>query len=350
MEMVAASSLGKRFGSDSLKRVSWHQRSSKTFSQRSFATLPPHKANVVVVGGGIIGTSCAYHLGKLGVHDVLLLEQSRLTSGTTWHAAGLVNTFGSMSETSIRMRQYTKELYSTILPAETDGDDCGFRAVGFIELACDPDRLYAYRKVAAFNRYLGVDVQEITPARVQELFPLCDITDVLAGFYVPTDGRVNPVDATMALKKAATKLYGVQVFENARVERVVKSDDSIHYQNNNNHNHVLPHVTGVQLEGGHEIEATTVVNCAGMWARALGETVGVNSIPNQAAEHYYAITDAIPEVDPSWPVIEDSSKCVYIRPEGAGLLVGLFEWDGASHFVDHDIPSDFSFGELDPVC
>lgn len=294
---------------------------------------------MVVVGGGIIGTSVAYHLGKLGVENVVLLEQSRLTSGTTWHAAGLVNTFGSMSETSTRMRQYTKELYSTILPEET-GDDCGFRPVGFIELACDRDRLYAYRKVAAFNRYLGVPVEEISPARVKDFFPLCDTTDVLAGFHVPTDGRVNPVDATMALKKAATQLYGVKVFENAKVERVVKSD-SLHHD-------VLPHVTGVVLEGGHEIEAATVVNCAGMWARELAETAG-QTLPNQAAEHYYVLTDAMPEVDPSWPVIEDSSKCVYVRPEGTGLLVGLFEWEGAAHFVDDTIPKDFSFGVLDPV-
>ena len=236
------------------------------------------------------------------------------------------------------MRQYTRDLYATILPDET-GDDCGFRPVGFIELACDADRLYSYRKVAAFNRYLGVDVREITPAQVRDLFPLCDTTDVLAGFHVATDGRVNPVDATMALKKAATQLYGVQVYENARVERVVKD-----YSNHQ----ALPHVTGVQLENGHEIEASVVVNCAGMWARTLGETCGVDNIPNQAAEHYYVLTDAMPDVDPSWPVIEDSSKCVYIRPEGAGLLVGLFEWDGAAWNADDAIPKDFSFGQLDP--
>ncbi|CAB9516415.1 methylaminobutanoate oxidase [Seminavis robusta] len=310
-------------------------------SERQFSTLkkiPPSQANVVVVGGGIIGTSVAYHLGKSGVADVILLEQDALTSGTTWHAAGLVNTFGSMSETSINMRRYTRDLYANILPEETD-QDAGFRDVGFIELACDPDRLYYYRKVAAFNRYLGVDVREISPEQVKELFPLCETSDVLAGFHVPTDGRVNPVDATMALKKAATKLYGVEVFEKSRVARVAKD-----YSRGS----VLPHVTGVELESGHEIQANVVVNCAGMWARTLGESCGVDTIPNQAAEHYYVITDAMPEVDPSWPVIEDSSKCVYIRPEGAGLLVGLFEWDGASWNSDKDIPKDFSFGQLDP--
>lgn len=243
-----------------------------------------------------------------------------------------------MSETSINFRRYTRDLYADILPEET-GDDTGFRPVGFVELACDADRLFYYRKVAAFNRYLGVDVQEIPPDRVKQLFPLCDTSDVLAGFHVASDGRVNPVDATMALKKAASKLYGVEIYEHARVKRVMKDYSR---------NEILPHVTGVQLEDGHEIEAATVVNCAGMWARALGETCGVHTIPNQAAEHYYIITGAMPDVDPSWPVIEDSSRCTYIRPEGAGLLVGLFEWEGASWNAENDVPSDFTFGQLEP--
>jgi len=315
---------------------------TKKESAKKNKSLPTH-ANVVVVGGGIIGTSVAYHLGKLGVKDVVLLEQSQLTSGTTWHAAGLVNTFGSMSETSIAMRKYTRDLYANILPRELgeegNSDITGFRPVGFIELAADADRLYYYRKVAALNRHWGVDVREITPKEVHDLFPLCETKDILAGFYVPTDGRVNPVDATMALKKVATQLYGINVHENARVAQVTKD-----YSNQD----LLPFVTGVQLENGHDIQANVVVNCAGMWARALGETCGVATIPNQAAEHYYVLTDAMPEVDRSWPVIEDSSKCTYIRPEGAGLLVGLFEWDGASWHGDGAIPKDFSFGSLDP--
>src|SRR5215470_17479809 len=130
----------------------------------------PQRARVVIVGGGIIGTSVAYHLAHLGVSDVVLLERDRLTSGTTWHAAGLMVTFGSMSETSTRMRQYTRDLY-TRLEAET-GLATGFRPVGFIEVAADPDRLEEYRRVAAFNRHCGVDVQEISPSVVKELFPI----------------------------------------------------------------------------------------------------------------------------------------------------------------------------------
>lgn len=279
----------------------------------------------------------AYHLSKLHVPNVILLERDKLTSGTTWHAAGLINTFGSLSSTSTAMRSYTKRLYADILPDET-GLSCGFMDVGFIELACDVDRLHQYRRVAAFNRSCGVDVKEITPQEVKERFPLCETNDVLAGFYVDSDGRANPYDATMALAKGARQ-NGVCIFEGSgvSVDSVTTSKDDGAY---------LPKVTGVKLSNGEWIAANTVVNCAGMWARQLGERNGV-CIPNQAAEHYYLITDPIEEVDPTWPVIEDSSKCMYVRPEGGGLMIGLFEWMGAPWNVNN-IPRDFSFGEITP--
>jgi glycine cleavage system aminomethyltransferase T/glycine/D-amino acid oxidase-like deaminating enzyme len=231
--------------------------------------------------------------------------------------------------------QYTKNLYANILPEET-GSETGYYPVGFIELACDEDRLFYYRKVAAFNRLCGVNVDELSPHKVKDLFPLCDTRDVLSGFYVKDDGRVNPYDATMALAKGARQ-RGVKIREGVSVTGVLrqKTTDS-----------VIPKVSGVVLDDGSTIDANIVVNCAGMWARQLGELSGV-TIPNQAAEHYYFLTDAMPEVDPSWPVIEDSSKCVYIRPEGAGLMYGLFEWEGAS-WNENGIPQDFSFGEIEP--
>src|SRR3954469_11380160 len=160
----------------------------------------PQRARVVVIGGGVIGTSVAYHLAHLG-EDVLLLERDRLTSGTTWHAAGLMVTFGSTSETSTEMRKYTRDLYSR-LEAET-GLATGFKPVGFIEVAADADRLEEYRRVSSFNRFCGVDVQEISPSQVKELFPLARVDDILAGFYVKEDGIVNPVDCTMAMGKGA---------------------------------------------------------------------------------------------------------------------------------------------------
>ena len=164
-------------------------------------TSVPQRARVVVIGGGVIGTSVAYHLAALGWTDIVLLERDRLTSGTTWHAAGLMVTFGSLSETSTEMRKYTRDLYAR-LEAET-GQSTGLKQVGFIEVAPDPDRLEEYRRVSAFNRLCGVDVQEISPGEVKEMFPLARTDDLLAGFYVADDGRANPVDVTMALAKGA---------------------------------------------------------------------------------------------------------------------------------------------------
>lgn len=295
----------------------------------------PDEANVVIIGGGIIGASVAYHLGKLKVPNVVLVERDQLTSGTTWHAAGLINTFGSLSSTSTSMRMYSKELYRTVLPQET-GMETGYMPVGFIELACDEDRLHYYRRVAAFNRLCGIQVEELTPIQVKEKFPLCDTGKVLAGFYVSDDGRVNPYEATMALAKGA-RMRGVEIHQGVSVAGVTKEW---------NNGSVLPKVTGVILDDGHVIKAKSIVNCAGMWARQLGELCGVN-IPNQAAEHYYLLTDDMSQVDPSWPVIEDSSRCVYVRPEGGGLMLGLFEWEGAT-WKAKQIPETFSFGEIEP--
>src|SRR5918999_1904209 len=161
----------------------------------------PDRARVVIIGGGVIGASGAYHLAHMGWNDGVLLERDRLTAGSTWHAAGLVVTFGSTSETSTEMRKYTRNLYRR-LEAET-GQSTGFNPVGFIEVAVDADRLEEYRRVAAFNRWCGVDVQEISPSEVKALFPLARVDDILAGFYVADDGRANPVDVTMALAKGA---------------------------------------------------------------------------------------------------------------------------------------------------
>lgn len=307
--------------------------SALSFSSAASSPTVPSDANVVVIGGGIIGTSVAYHLGKLGVPDVLLLERDKLTCGTTWHAAGLINTFGSLSATSTAMRTYTKELYSSILPQETDLS-CGFMPIGFIELASDQDRLEYYRRVAAFNRFCGVKVTEISADEVKERCPIIETNDVLAGFYVEDDGRANPTDATQAFAKAARNL-GVKIIEGVGVSDVSTTRER---------GDLLPRVSSVTTTSGEQIKANIVVNCGGMWARQLGEKSGV-VIPNQAAEHYYLITEPFKEVDPSWPVVEDSSKCVYIRPEGGGLMLGLFETMGAS-WNEERIPEEFSFGEI----
>ncbi len=287
----------------------------------------PERARVVVIGGGVIGTSIAYHLGHAGWRDVVLVERDQLTSGTTWHAAGLMVTFGSTSQTSTELRLYTRDLYAR-LEQET-GLATGFKPVGFIELAADEDRLEEYRRVAAFNRYCGVDVHELSATEVAEMFPLARTDDVLAGFHVPGDGRVNPVDVTMALARGARQL-GVAIAQGVTVLDVVSDHGAVHR---------------VVTDQG-TIECEYVVNAAGMWARQLGARSGV-TIPLQAAEHYYLITEAIEGLQPSWPVIEDPASFGYYREEVGGLMIGLFEPVCAPWKVE-GIPPDASFIILQP--
>ena len=287
----------------------------------------PERARVVIIGGGVIGCSVAYHLGHIGWNDVVLLEQSRLTSGTTWHSAGLMVTFGSLSQTSTEMRKYTVDLYGR-LESET-GLATGFKPIGFIELATEPDRLEEYRRVAAFNRFCGVDVHEVSAKEVSEMFPIARTDDVLAGFYVEGDGRANPADVTMSLA-AGARMTGVSILEHVAATGVVEKGGV---------------VTGVETTSG-VIEAEYVVNCAGMWARQIGANAGVN-IPLQAAEHYYLITDQIEGISNTWPVIEDPASFGYYREEAGGLMIGLFEPEAAPWNVE-GVPDDFAFSEIPP--
>ena len=289
-------------------------------------SLPTH-ARVVIVGGGVIGTSTAYHLAAMGWKDIVLLERHQLTAGTTWHAAGLMVTYGSTSETSTEIRKYTRDLYGR-LEAET-GQATGFMPIGFIEVASDADRLEEFRRVAAFNRYCGIDVQEISPREVQQLFPLARVDDVQAGFYVKEDGRVNPVDVTMALGKGA-RMRGVKIFEGVPATGVLQKNGR---------------VTGVSTPFG-DIKTDYVVNCGGLWAREFGAQSGV-AISNQAAEHYYLITEAIKDLPQNMPVLEDPSSYGYYRQEGGGLMVGLFEPVCAPWKIEGS-PTDTPYLDLEP--
>jgi 4-methylaminobutanoate oxidase (formaldehyde-forming) len=263
----------------------------------------------------------------MGWKDVVLLERSKLTSGTTWHAAGLMVTFGSTSETSTEMRKYTRDLFARL--EEETGQATGLKQIGFIEAAADPDRLEEYRRTAAHNRFLGVDVEEISPSEIKELFPVANVDDILAGFYVADDGVVNPVDVTVALAKGA-RMQGARIIEDLPATGILKKNGR---------------VTGVRTPQG-DIQAEYVVNCAGMWARQFGELAGVN-IPLQSAEHYYLITEPIADLPTGMPILEDPSSHTYIREEVGGLMVGLFEPVCAPWMVG-GVPEDFSFGEIEP--
>ena len=288
--------------------------------------LPTYK-QVVIIGGGVIGCSIAYHLTKLGWKDVMLLERKQLTAGTTWHAAGLVEAGGFFDETSIEMAKYTRELYQT-LEQET-GQSTGYKAVGYLEFACSRSRLEGLRRVAEFDRGFDVNVEEISASEIKRMWPLAKTDDILAGFFCAEDGRVNPIDVTMALAKGA-RMGGVQIIEDIEVTGVKQENGR---------------VTGVITNQG-EIEAEYVVNCAGMWARQVGQLAGVN-VPLHAAEHYYLITEPIEGVTSDYPVMSDLDRYAYYREETGGLLLGLFEPVSAPWGMG-GIPKDFSFGEIQP--
>ncbi|PLL11264.1 oxidoreductase [Tabrizicola sp. TH137] len=289
-------------------------------------TLPSH-ARIVIIGGGAIGTSIAYHLGKLGVSDVVLLERDKLTSGTTWHAAGLIASGGMSTETLIWIEQYTRQLYID-LPAET-GLSTGWRQCGHIHLACDADRHEVLRRDANFVRSQGVERFELSPAEIKAKFPLIETAGIVSGFYTPSDGRANPVDATMSMA-AGARARGVRFFEGTPVTDFVMNGTR---------------VTGVVTLRG-TILADQVVLATGMWSRQIAARIGVR-VPLQAAEHYYLLTEPIAGMHPDMPVVEDPTTYTYVREEGGGMLFGLFEPEGAAWNLN-GIPQDASFSVLPP--
>jgi glycine cleavage system aminomethyltransferase T/glycine/D-amino acid oxidase-like deaminating enzyme len=290
------------------------------------ATLPG-RAQVVIVGGGVIGCSIAYHLAHLGWTDVVLLEQHQLTAGTTWHAAGLITSAGMTDETALFFSRYSRDLYAR-LEAET-GHSTGFRAVGHISLATTAPRQEALRREAAWMHGFGVEDTEISPRELADLWPLARTDDVLSAFYVADEGRADPVGVATSLAKGARQL-GVRVLEGVAATGVEVAGRR---------------VRAVLTEAGR-IETEVVVNAAGMWARQFGALAGV-SVPLQAAEHYYLLTAAVAGMDQDLPVIEDPDNYGYYRPEGDGMLVGLFEPVGAPWSLD-GVPREFSFGKLPP--
>eukprot|EP00937_MAST-01D_sp_MAST-1D-sp2_P002024 g2024.t1 len=292
-------------------------------------------AQVVVVGGGVIGLSVAYHLAKNGCSDVVLLEQAKLTSGTTWHAAGLIGTSrGTAAET--RLSMVGTELYET-LEADT-GLSTGFRRCGSLTVARTADRLHALRRTAAKARSFGLEAEIVGPAEAERLWNGVLTADGLEGaLWLPGDGNASPTDLSMSLA-AGARAGGVRIIEGARVAEFDVRESRAGGQASGRR------VSGVVLEDGRRIAADTVALCAGQWSRHAAMSAGVH-VPLHSAEHFYVITEPVAGVDNTLPVLRDPDVLVYMREWGGGLCVGGFERD-AKPIWTHGPPSDFAFGLL----
>ena len=285
--------------------------------------LPSH-TQVVIIGGGIIGCSVAYHLCKLGLSDVVLLERKSLTSGTTWHAAGLVGQLRA-TQNLTRLAQYTSTLLQE-LEAET-GQATGFKQTGSVSIANNAERFEELKRGASMAKCFGLEVAVITPREAADLWPLMNASDLVGGVYLPGDGQTNPTDTTQAYAKGA-KMRGARIFENVKVTGIHQKDGQ---------------VSGVSTEYG-DIQSEYVVNCAGMWARQVGRLAGV-SVPLHAAEHFYVVTEPIAGLASGLPTLRDPGSATYFKEEVGCVLAGFFElqakpWGrgGAA------IPEDFAFG------
>lgn len=286
----------------------------------------PSRARAIIIGGGVAGCSTAYHLAKLGWTDVVLLERKQLTSGTTWHAAGLITTLRE-SESHTKLAQYTLDLYRS-LEAET-GQTAGIINTGSIQIAHTSDKATEMRRGFHLAQSFGVEAYEINAAEVQRMWPLADVSDVVTAFYFPNDVRLNPTDVTQALAKGARN-RGVHIFENVKVTAIHTARGA---------------VAGVSTSAG-DIEAEVIVNCAGMWARSVAHLAGVN-VPLQAAEHYYLISEPVAGVHQKLPILRDPGRSSYIREEAGKILIGILETK-ARPWGLNGIPEDFCFSDIPP--
>ena len=292
----------------------------------SVTTGLPDRARIVIIGGGVIGASVAYHLMHLGEREVLLLEQGSLSGGTTWHAAGLVGQLRA-TEASTRLVQYSTELY-TRLEAET-GLSTGYRVCGGLTVARTPERMTQLRRTVASAAAYDLECSLLTADEALERFPLIQVDDLLGAIWLPGDGRANPTDLTQSLARGARQL-GARLLERVRVTDVLVRDGR---------------VAGVRTDAG-DVEAEVVVNCAGQWANAVGAMAGVN-VPLHSAEHFYVVTDQIEGVHRDLPILRDPDGYTYVKEEVGGLLVGGFEPEAKPWVSPDAIPYPFEFALLE---
>ena len=286
----------------------------------------PKNTKVVVIGGGVAGTSCAYHLAKFGWKDVVLLERDQLTSGTTWHAAGLLGQLGA-SSTITKLRKYSLDLYKEL--EKTTGLSTGLKQNGAITVASTKERMQELLRQATTAQLSNVEVEVLSKERIKELYPVVKNEDLIGGVYMPKDGQADPVGVTNVLAKAA-KLLGVQIFEKSPVKKILVKNKRI---------------CGVETTRGN-IECEYVVLATGMWSRQIGEDIGV-SVPLYPNEHFYVITEPMKDLPKDLPVLRDYNACLYLKEDAGKMLVGIFEPNAKPAFKDSGrVPDDFSFGEF----
>ncbi|MDO9217189.1 MAG: FAD-binding oxidoreductase, partial [Lacisediminimonas sp.] len=288
------------------------------------STVIPDRVDVIIIGGGIVGCSIAYHLTKLGITDVLLLERRQLTCGTTWHAAGLIGQLRANRQMT-ELAKYTSELLYE-LERET-GQATGFKQNGSISLALNPERMEELKRGASMAKNFGLDVQVIGPSDIKKLWPLLNCDDVVGGVFLPGDGQANPTDITQAYAKGA-RSRGAKIRENMKVEKILVENGR---------------AVGVQTAEG-VIRANTVVLAAGMWSRELAAPIGV-SIPLHAAEHFYIVTESISGLPGNLPVLRVPDECAYYKEDAGKILLGAFE-PVAKPWGMKGIREDFFFDTL----
>lgn len=283
----------------------------------------PSKAQVVIIGGGIVGCSIAYHLAKRGISDVVLLERKQLTCGTTWHAAGLVSMLWPTPYLT-KLAEYTHELYASL--EEETGQATGYRRIGSLSVARTTERLEELRRTSSMASVFGVESEMIDNDRLVELYPGINTDGILGALYIKKDGQTNAIDTTMALSKGARN-NGAKVFENIKVEDILVENGR---------------AVGVQTERG-SIVADKVVLAGGLWSRDVAAKIGVD-LPLYACEHYYVVTDDMDDMTKR-PVLRDFDKGVYIKEDTGKILMGWFEHNAVGCPMSR-IPEDFAFDEF----
>ena len=288
----------------------------------------PSKARVVIIGGGIVGCSVAYHLTKLGWKDVVLLERKQLTSGTTWHAAGLIAQLRATANMT-KLAKYSQELYGNL--EEETGVATGFKRVGSITAALTGERLEELHRSAAMARAFGVEVEEISPSEIKQRYEHLNIEGVTGGVYLPLDGQGDPANIALALAKGARQ-RGATVQERVKVTDIVKNGRR---------------VTSVNWQGedgtSGEIETDMIVNCAGMWGQDVGRMAGVN-VPLHACEHFYIVSEPITGLT-QLPVLRVPDECAYYKEDAGKLMLGAFE-PRAKPWGMEGISESFEFDQL----